>query len=136
MAYKIIDKSGDIGIRVSGKSLAGVLENAARAVYDLMADAGKVEQTREKRLRIRAENYDSLIINFLNAIIYGIDAGGFIGKKIKIRMDSSSGKLGLKAAIKGEKYSRLKHGSKFLLKAATYHNLKIENKKGKWIMEV
>lgn len=134
--YKIIDKSGDIGIKVSEKKLEDALKNLALATYDLITDIKKIKPVSKCRIKLSGDSMENLVVNFLNELIYNFEVKRFCGRKVEISLLKKSPIYNLKTTISGEKFDVLRHTRKFLLKAATYHDLKIENKNGKWTIEV
>ncbi|PIQ93930.1 MAG: hypothetical protein COY75_11085 [Nitrospirae bacterium CG_4_10_14_0_8_um_filter_41_23] len=92
---------------------------------------------------------DGLIISWLNELIFHFDAYGFIGKKIEITeftptltLPPRGGGMGggeafkLKASISGEDFDPKRHENKLLIKAATYHKLRIEKIDDTWEIDV
>jgi SHS2 domain-containing protein len=127
--FEIIDISGDAGIRVFGEDLKELFENAASGMYSLITGIKDIEE--KKQIEISAENIsiDGLLVSYLNELIFHFDTYGFIGKKTTITEFVPS-EFRLKAEVIGEDFDVERHEQKLLLKAATYHRLKIVKKEG------
>jgi SHS2 domain-containing protein len=132
--YELIEHTADIGIRVFGKTKEDIFTNAAYAMFDIMAASKTIDSTclpsrirhrqeQEHSLTIKAADTEELLISFLNELIYFFVSKEFLPAKFKIvKMNSQS----LVALVSGEKFDLKRHRIKTEIKAATYHNLKIE----------
>lgn len=132
MSYRIIDVSGDIGIRAEGISLEECFINSALGLYSLITDLSKIELNEEIEVNLSDDNLENLLVYFLNELIYLFDTQGFIGKRLFLELKGNS----LFANITGEKFNPQKHERRLLVKAATYHNLILKNEKSLWIAEI
>lgn len=133
--FEMIDISGDVGIRVFGRDLKELFGNAALGMYSLITDVKDIEE--KKRIEISAESSstDGLLVSYLNELIFHFDTYGFTGKKTTIKeLDPSEFRL--KAEVIGEDFDLERHKRKLLLKAATYHRLKIKEKNGMYQADI
>ncbi len=123
--YEQLDISGDIGLKIRGKTLEELFENAAEGMYSLITDTRQIKETKNIDIVTESSSLESLFVSWLNELIFHFDTYGFIGKAIKIN-NLNLQEYRLNASISGEDYNPQKHESKLLIKAATYHNLRIE----------
>ena len=72
-------------------------------------------------------------MGWLNELIFQLDTHGFIGRKVRI---IGLGEESVSAEISGEDFDPERHERRLLLKAATYHDLKVEQAGGNWTAEV
>ncbi|MEM0243523.1 MAG: archease [Candidatus Aenigmatarchaeota archaeon] len=122
--YEILDDiTADIGFIVYGKSLNELFENAAIAMFEVMIDINSVEKSIEKIIEIESDSLESLMYKWLNELLYFVDSENLAFSEFKV--DLNEEKLSLKAKCKGEKIDRNKHKIGTLVKACTYHQLKI-----------
>lgn len=131
--FDLIDISGDAGIKAYGDSLEAVFINAAAGMYSLITDPVQVKETREIEIEVGGSSLDSLFVSWLNELIFQFDAYGFIGKGIKIHSLQDNK---ISATVSGEDFDRDKHSQGLLIKAATYHKLKLEKINDIWEAEV
>lgn len=129
MSYRVIDVSGDIGIRAEGDSLEACFINAALGLYSLITDLDQIELKEEIAINIIEESPEDLLVSFLNELIFQFDTYGFVGKSISLSIKENH----LHAKVKGEQFNPEKHDRKLLLKAATYHNLILKRENSVWI---
>ena len=121
--FEIIDISGDVGIKAFGRSLKEVFKNSAIGMYSLITDLEGVKGEKTISISVESNSLEGLLVSWLNELIFQFDAYNFIGKDIVI-LEMSDRKL--KANVKGEEFDTERHERKLLIKAATYHRLKIE----------
>lgn len=131
--FDLIDISGDAGIKAYGDSLEAVFINAATGMYSLITDPAYVKAAREIEIEVEGSSLDSLFVSWLNELVFQFDAYGFIGKRIRIHSLQDNK---ISATVSGEDFARDKHSQGLLIKAATYHKLKIEKIKDIWEAEV
>jgi len=135
--FEILDISGDVGIKAYGKSLEEVFTNAAIGMYSLITDMKDVNEKQEMKIDVSSESIEGLLVNYLNDLIFQFDAYGFVGRRIEIvDCELRTANYKLKAKIYGEEFDPERHERKLLLKAATYHMLRIEKIGDTWEIDV
>ncbi len=122
MGYEIIDISGDVGIKANGNDCADAWVNAGIGMYSLITDPEKILEKKSLEIEIISDSLEGLLVNYLNELIFHFDAYYFIGRRIAI---SSFSEGTIRATIYGEEFDPEQHERRLLLKAATYHNIKI-----------
>ncbi len=133
MGYEYLDISGDAGIRADGNSLEELFVNSALGLYSLVTDPESIREETAVIIDVKSHSIEGLLVGWLNELIFQLDAYGFIGSKVKILR---LGDEDLSAEITGEEFDPQRHERRLLLKAATYHGLKIEKHDGGWTAEV
>lgn len=131
--FTVLDISGDVGLTAFGDSLQETFVNAAIGMYSLMTDLDAVATTKTIDVSVESQSTDGLLVSWLNELIFHFDAYGFIGKKIDIKEFSEKR---ISASIAGEEFDPERDEGKLLIKAATYHQLKIEKKDERWEISV
>jgi len=131
--FEQIDEGGDVGLKVRGKKLEELFENAAKGLFGLITDINTIEIKENRQLTIDADNKEDLLVKWLNDLIFIFDSGGFVARKFDIAINQFKDKsLILKAILQGGNFDPGRHESRLLIKAATYHNLSITEKNGMW----
>jgi SHS2 domain-containing protein len=128
-----MDISGDVGIKAFGGSIEEVFKNSAVGMYSLITDLKGVKERKTINISSESNSLEGLLVSWLNELIFHFDAYNFIGKDIVI-LEMSDRKL--KANVKGEEFDAERHERKLLIKAATYHRLKVEKVRDGWEAEV
>lgn len=131
--FEEIDATADLGIIAYGENLKNLFSNAAEGLMSLMADTKGIAESESTAINITAKDKEGLLIKWLNEIIYIKDTKGFLGKRFNINYLNDNS---LKADIHGEIYTPEKHELLSGVKAATYHNLKIEKVRETWRVRI
>jgi len=125
--FEIIDHTADVGIIAYGADIKQAFANAARAMFSLITELDEVEEIIYRDIELTAPDQESLIVEWLNELIYLFDTENIIFKRFDItRLNSTQ----LKARSYGEKVNSSKHKLKTGIKAATYHMLRINKGDG------
>jgi len=121
--FEIINHTADVGIVAYGDSLGQTFASAARALFSLIAELDNVTEVLHRDIELVAPDQESLLVAWLNELIYLFDTENVIFKRFEItKLDNTR----LKARSYGEKVDKSKHKLKTGVKAATYHMLRIE----------
>lgn len=131
--FEEIDATADLGIIAYGENLKNLFSNAAEGLMSLMADTESITESESISINITAKDREGLLVKFLNEIIYIKDTRGFLGRRFNINYLTEND---LKADIYGEIYNTEKHQLLSGVKAATYHNLKIERVGETWQVKI
>jgi len=134
--FEVIDISGDVGIKAYGKSLEELFVNAAIGMYSLITDLEGIKEKKTIEVSIESHSLEGLLVSWLNELIFQFDAYNFIGKKIDIKAMSHEPSAFLRAEVSGEEFNPERHERKLLIKAATYHRLKIAQVNNIWEVDV
>jgi SHS2 domain-containing protein len=141
--FEILDIAGDVGLRSFGETIQEAFVNAALGMYTLITDTEKIEGKKSVAVSLENDSLDGLLVAWLNELVFHFDAYGFVGKKVIItdsnfQLDKSAGLKSylLKAVLTGEEFDPERHESRLLIKAATYHKLRIEKINDVWEIDV
>lgn len=136
MKFEILDISGDIGIRAYGQSCEDAFVNAGIGMYSLITDIEMVDEKQAIDIDARGDSVDGLLVSYLNELIFQFDTYGFVGRRIDVAVFSLQPSAYIKARVYGEEFDPNRHEKRLLVKAATYHNIKVENVNNNWQVKV
>ncbi len=125
--FDIINHTADVGIVAYGADISQAFVNAARALFSLITELDDVEEVLYRDTELTAPDEESLLVEWLNELIYLFDAEGIIFSRFDI---TELNPTRLKARSYGEKVDSSKHKLKTGVKAATYHMLKVDKDNG------
>lgn len=131
--YELIEHTADIGIKVKGADLKELFKNAALAMFDIIVTKKTKEFTVEQRIKViqEADSQEELFINWLNELLSLSAIKELIFLDFDIhRLDNGS----IEAEAKGESVINYRINTE--IKAATYHELKIEPINSGWQAQV
>jgi len=129
--FKVLDKVAiaDIAFEAYGKDLNELFENSALAIFDETTDLKKVEEKKKKQIKLKADNIENLLYDFLSEILYIKDTDSFLFKKSNVKINEKNKKYLLEADLSGEEINRKKHDLRNDIKAITLHMFKVEKTK-------
>ena len=135
MEYKFLEHTADIKFQSYGKTINEVFENSVLAVAEYVSRGKKIKTVKGKVVNVSGNDLESLFYNFLDELIYLIDAENFLTVKAKVTILGYN----LKAELFGDStknYKDLDH-----IKAATYAEMYIkklpdENWEAQAVMDV
>ena len=131
--YEFINHTADIGIKIWGESLKELFENAAYALFDIIAELNKVKAENFIEVKIEGEKIDELLADWLRDLLYKFNGKGYLLKKFKVERISEKG---LEAEVGGEKLDLARHSLKREVKAVTYHGLTVKRRDKRWEAQV
>jgi len=132
-AFQVIDHTADVGIIAYGTDMKQVFSNAAFALFSLITQPETIEEDLQRKLEVVAEHRDSLLVEWLNELIYLFDAEHLLFRRFDIDSLTSNK---LEATCYGERFNPLRHKLKLGVKAATYHMLKLDKRSNAYRAQV
>jgi len=131
--FEIIPHPSDTGIIAYGGDLKELFQNAAYGMFSLMADIENVSPRVEFKVGAKGEDKESLLVNFLNELIFIEDSKKVLLKDFKIQALSDTM---LTMVARGERIDLKRHTVLRSLKAATYNQLEIKQEGARWSAKV
>lgn len=131
--YELIEHTADIGIRVKSSSLEGLFKSAGLAIADLSAEKQKTLIPEKHKIVVtqKADNVEELFVNWLNELLSASAVEGLIFEDIRINQINEKF---IDAIAIGSSVRNYKINTE--IKAATYHQLKVEKTGPFWQAEV
>ncbi len=131
MKFRFLEHTADVKFRAFGNSVEGVFENSALAFKEIICGKIKIKEKDKIKVVAKGKDYESLLYNFLEEILYLLDAEDFLIAGVKeIRIIGKK----LTAVFAGDKASNYRFTNN--VKAVTYNEMFVEKKAGKWISQV
>jgi SHS2 domain-containing protein len=125
--FEIMDHTADVGIIAYGADMKQAFANAAKGLFSLITELDDVDEVLHRDAELTATDEESLLVEWLNELIYQFDTEGIVFKRFDItQLDNTR----LRARGYGEKVDKSRHRLKTGVKAATYHMLKVEKNDG------
>lgn len=135
MPHETFGTAGDAGLRAEAGTLELLLAELALG-FAALSSPGAVSPAAGRTVTVSAAGPGELAVKFLNELVYLADTAGFLPASAEIAVKKEGGELKLTAALRGEDAAFGRHPRGLLVKAATYHALKVEERGGRWAAEV
>ena len=126
--FDVVEHTADTGIVAYGADMREAFANAAYGMFSLMADLEQVREETSRYIEAEAGDRESLVVSWLNELLYMFDVEGIIFKRFDI-LELTNTRL--KADAYGEKVNASRHDLRSGVKAATYHMLKVSEDRGR-----
>ena len=131
--YEFIEHTADVGVRVYGKTLEELFINSAEALFHLITDY-KPRKVHEREIFLEGHTLEDLLAYWLNELVSIFFTYRFIPKSYNIAINEKKRKIWGK--LIGDYLDPMVAKIKIEVKAATYHNLKIERIKTGFKVEI
>jgi len=118
----------DIGVRGVGASLEEAFEQGALALMGVICSLEAVAGKEQIEINCRGDDVELLFVDWLNALIYEIATRQMHFGRFEVKIDGDK----LSAKAWGEKADAEKHETAVEVKGATYTQLEVVRKNGKW----
>jgi SHS2 domain-containing protein len=131
--FEYLDHTGDMGIRVFGKTLPDLFHHAAEALFHVITDPETIQPKETRKITLQANDLEELLIDWLNEFIYLFETQGLLFRDFQVHaLDERS----LQASARGEPYDEIRHPIQTTVKSATHHQLHIRREKGLWKAQI
>jgi len=129
--FKFVDiTTADVAFIAYGKNLNELFSNAALAMFEVMINTKQIEPKIKKVVKVTGEDLESLMFNWLNALLVYVDGENLAFSKFDVKIDEK--KFKLNAVCNGEKIDVKKQETRTVVKAATYHALYVKKYQNMW----
>lgn len=127
--YEFLEHTADICVRIYGKDLPEIFINAARAMFEVLAEKREGIRLPQTSIDVTLTGgaREELLINWLNELLYLYSTKEIVFSGYQIHRLTIEE---LEATVAGE--SAAGYIIKTEIKAATYHDLKIEQTLDEW----
>ena len=82
--FEYIDHTGDLGIRVRGKTLQDLFTNAAHALFETVAVLDTIDPISQFQIDVKAESVAELMVAWLDELIFRHEVDEVFFKRVEI----------------------------------------------------
>jgi SHS2 domain-containing protein len=129
MKYEFLPHTADIKFKAYGENLQETFENVILAFSEFVAKGEKIKPKKGKIINVSGDDKENLLYNFLEELIYLMDAENFVVAKGDVFFRGNN----LRAELFGDdakNYKELDYA-----KAATYAEIEVKEEKGKCVVQ-
>lgn len=131
--HETFDHTADIGIRAWGADLIQVFEEAATALFTVIAELSTVSVRRTIVVKVRGDSDEELFLAWLKELLFIFETKHLLCSHFKV-LNLKPGAL--TAEIGGEPIDSAKHLLGREVKAITLHQFKLVKEKARYFAEV
>lgn len=136
---KFFRHTADVEFEVYGRDLLRLFESAAFALFDVMVNTKKVKPTTTRTIAAKGRDLEALMYDFLEQFVILHDAENLVFSEFRVAevAKTPEGHYVAKAEAGGEEFDERRHEGRTGIKAVTYHDMKIGQKKdGCWFAHI
>ncbi len=133
--FEFIEHTADLGLRVKGKTSEDLFQNYAAVLFHTLTDY-QPKKIINRKITLQAQSLAELLVDWLNELLSIFFADGFLPKEYSLTISDDRGGKVLQAEIEGEEFDFENNQLKREIKAATYHDLKVEENDEGYVAEV
>lgn len=126
MKFKFLEHTADIKFLAFGKNKEEAFENSALALKEVICGKIKIKENKEKKIKVKGKDFESLLYVFLEEILFLLEAEKFVISKAKVKIKGEK----IEAIIFGDDAKDYHFTNK--VKAITYNEMAVMKEEGKW----
>ena len=131
--FEILEHPADIGFRAFAEALPELFAHSALAMLSIAGDPQAAEPREQYRFHVESSDRESLLVDWLSEVLFWFDGRRVAFREFHIDRLSDTA---LDARASGEPRDPRRHRSRLIVKAVTWHQLKIEHRGDLWVAEV
>jgi SHS2 domain-containing protein len=124
----------DLTVEAEGSTLEEAFENAALAMFNAITPLEGIEARESRSIEAEGDDIGALLFNFLDELIYVNDVDLLVFSGIEVEIDRD--RMRLRAECRGEAFDVERHPQGIVIKAVTFHQMRIEERGGGWSIRV
>ena len=133
MTFEILEHTADIGFRAFGATEAELFQNAAAALISISYRPETVTERETRAIAAVGEDRESLMVNWLQELLWLIDGECWLPRRVEVQ-EITGGRIA--ATAYGEPRNSECHEFNVIVKAVTYHQLRVGRDAERWVAEV
>ncbi|MGH7264383.1 MAG: archease [Candidatus Rokuibacteriota bacterium] len=121
--YSYFEVAADVGVRAWGPSLEECFRQCALGVFNLIVPLEAVAPAESRESSAHGDTAEALLVNWINELLFLHDVEGFAVADVQVPRREEAR---LHADLRGEPVDPSRHPRGILVKAATFHQLAID----------
>ncbi len=131
--FEILEHTADIGFRARGRTLEELFESAAEALISIALDPRDVQPVQRYPIEAQGEDREALLVNWLSEVLFLYDGRRIAMRRFRV-LEMMPGRI--RGEALGEPFDTARHHAKLIVKAVTYHQLRVEEDAAGWSADV
>jgi SHS2 domain-containing protein len=132
MPFEFLDHAGDLGVRITGRSIEELFAAGAEALTETLTDRATVLSRLSVPVALEAPRLDLLLVDWMNELVYQFDVHAMLVCDVDVAVTRGAERCRLQAIVHGERLALGRHPIKTLVKAVTYHALAVVETPDGW----
>ena len=129
MGYEFFEHTADVGVRVYGKNLPELFNNAAKGLADLLVEQGAIQEAQRRPIVLTASSVEELLQRWLKELLFWFSVDRFLPASCLFDLISAQE---LKGVVRGDIFDLRRHAPGTEVKGVTRHQFSVELRDGRW----
>jgi SHS2 domain-containing protein len=121
--YEFFEVEADVGVRAWGPRAEDAFAQAALGVFALIVAPAEVEARERREVRAQAGSEDALLVAWIDECLYVHEIEGFVVHEVEVDVLGPGVVHGF---LSGEEFDPGRHRPGTIVKAATFHGVRVE----------
>ncbi|MEM3980499.1 MAG: archease [Ignisphaera sp.] len=139
--FEFLEHTADVLVRAYGETLKEALINIAKGMFEIITDTSRIEPKISINVSICGFDLKNLVYRWLEELLYYHDAYNYVFSEFDIKSISEELINGekmicLQAQVRGEEFDHKKHEPRTVVKAVTYHQMRVDQYDNEWVIDV
>jgi SHS2 domain-containing protein len=127
--YEVFEHTADLGIRVHAATLDGLMADAARGLFAVIAgDLAQIVPREERSFTVPGNDPVWLLHDWMSELLAAFEIDRLLLREFRVVVDAA----GLRATAKGERFDPSRHELAHEVKAVTQHLLDVHQAPEGW----
>jgi SHS2 domain-containing protein len=131
--FEVVEHTADVGLRIEASDWDTLLAEAARALFTLLVpNVVSAVGDEAFEFKLPPESPENLLVDWLTELLFAFESRRLVLCEFAVKADGT----GLHAVARGERFDSDRHEIGYEIKAITYHQLRVEQRKQEWVAQV
>lgn len=140
-SFEFLEHTADVLVRAYGKTLEEALANIAKGMFEIMTDTSKISPQISVIVNVCGYDIENLVYRWLEELLYHHDANNYVFGRFDIEsineeIVDNERLICVRAKAYGEEFDKQKHEPRTVVKAVTYHQMRIGKTDDEWLIDV
>jgi SHS2 domain-containing protein len=126
--FTFVDHTADVAARLHGATLDDLFAAAAGAFTAAMTVPEAVVPRQSLQVTLEAADLELLLVDWVSELLYRFETDQFLVATARVRVAEHGRRWRIDAEVSGETRDAARHPIKVLVKAVTFHGLRIERR--------
>ena len=131
--FEFFEHTADVGLRVSGSTLAALFAHAAQGLVTLIAEDSTITRTDSRQVALSAGSVADLLRTWLTELIFWFDAQRFLPSAYDFQEVTETRLCG---QVQGERFDPTRHTAGVEVKGVTRHQFAVEHRDALWTARI
>ncbi len=129
----MLDHTADVGFEIDAPTLEALFDEARRALLLIMFESPPERGEAERLIRVSAPDLETLLVRWINELIYLVQEAGFVPASAKVRVrEDGTGAFSVDALLAGSPLDLEGYGWQGEVKSTTFHGLAVVREEERW----